>query len=202
MSDNNAEQSLDSVSSLAADAFSRFNQLQEELKRRLQAVAVREGALDALAQNLETRGAELKAFAVQLEGRSKELDQKEADAIARVTRREDVVVAFQEMLAHMHAALDDMSSESIVAALDAGTTYEERAASVHGSPRGPANGTQASAAPSNGAAHDAPSSAKPALGLTAAEQKLFFALRDTGKSDGEILAGIYAARQQHTASPA
>ena len=78
MSESNAEQvSLDSVSSLAADAFSRLTQLQEELRRRLQAVAVREGALDALTKNLETRGAELKAFAEQLETRSKELDQKE-----------------------------------------------------------------------------------------------------------------------------
>lgn len=193
MSENNAEQvALDSVSSLAADAFSRLTQLQEELRRRLQAVAVREGALDALAKNLETKGGELKAFAEQLEARSKELDQKAADAEERVGRREDVVSAFQEMLAHMYTALHEMTPDSIMAALDAGTAYEESAAS------GGTQGAAASAAnaQSSGAANGAEPPARPAIGLTAEEQKTFFALRDTGKSDAEILAGIYAARQQ------
>ena len=217
MSENNDQISLDSVSSLAADAFSRLTQLQDELKRRLQAVAVREGTLDALQKNLDTRATELKAFAEKLEQRSKELDaqhaqrskeldqkhgqrckeldQKEADALSRVGRREEVVVAFQEMLAHMHAALDDMSSDSIIAALDAGTAYEDRAVSERASTPPAANG--AAKAASNGTSRESEAPAKPAIGLTADEQKLFFSLRDKGKSDGEILAGIYAARQQH-----
>ena len=186
MSESNAEQaSLDSVSSLAADAFSRLTQLQEELRRRLQAVAVREGALDALTKNLETRGAELKAFAEQLETRSKELDEKAAEAEERVGRREDVVSAFQEMLAHMYTALQEMTPTSIIAALDAGTAYEEGAVSA---------GTQVAAPSTNGAANGNQAPARPAIGLTPEEQKAFFALRETGKSDTEILAGIYAAR--------
>lgn len=186
MADHNAEQvSLDSVSSLAADAFSRLTQLQEELRRRLEAVALREGTLDALAQNLETRGNELKAFAEQLEARSKELDQKEAAAVERVARREDVVSAFQELLAHMHTALDEMSSESIMAALDAGAAYEERATQA-----------KTGAAATNGAGNGSEPPARPSIGLTPQEQKTFFALRETGQSDAEILAGIYAARQQ------
>jgi hypothetical protein len=195
MSENNAEQiALDSVSSLAADAFSRLTQLQEELRRRLQAVAVREGALDALAKNLETRGGELKAFAAQLETRSKDLDQKAADAEARVGRREDVVSAFQEVLAHMYTALHEMTPDSIMAALDAGTAYEERTVS---------GGTQgAVAAAASGAASGGEPPARPAIGLTPQEQKTFFALRETGKSDAEILAGIYAARQQAAPSGA
>ena len=184
MSDHSADQvSLDSVSNLAADAFSRLTQLQDELRRRLNAVTVREDSLDALGKNLDARGAELKAYAEQLERRAKELDQKEADALARVARREDVVGAFQELLAHMHTALNDMTSESIMTALDAGTTYEERAVAV--------NAAQAAAA-----ANGSEPPARPAIGLTPEEQKLFFSLRDTGKSDAEILAGIYAARQQ------
>ena len=186
MSESNAEQSsLDSVSSLAADAFSRLTQLQEELRRRLQAVAVREGALDALTKNLETRGLELKAFAEQLETRSKELDQKAADAAERVGRREDVVSAFQEMLAHMYTALHEMTPESIMTALDAGTAYEDSAASA---------ATTAAPVATNGAANGREAPARPAIGLTPEEQKTFFALRETGKSDAEILAGIYAAR--------
>jgi hypothetical protein len=188
MSDQNAEQvALDSVSSLAADAFSRLTQLQEELRRRLQAVSVREGTLDALAQNLETRGNELKAFAVQLDARAKELDEKEAAAVERVTRREDVVSAFQEMLAHMHTALNEMSSESIMTALDAGAAYEERATNAK---------TEAARAASNDTAKGNEPPTRPAIGLTPQEQKTFFALRETGQSDAEILAGIYAARQQ------
>jgi uncharacterized protein (DUF3084 family) len=187
MYDQNAEQvALDSVSSLAADAFSRLTQLQEELRRSLQAVSVREGALEALAQNLETRSSELKAFAGQLESRSKELDEKAAAAVERIARREDVVSAFQEMLAHMHTALGEMTSETIMAALDAGTAYEERATSAK---------VEATASVANGAASGNEPSARPALGLTCQEQKAFFALRETGRSDAEILAGIYAARQ-------
>ncbi len=192
MSDHNAEQvALDSVSSLAADAFSRLTQLQEELRRRLQAVSVREGALDALAQNLETRSNELKAFAGQLESRAKELDDKEAAAVERTTRREDVVSAFQEMLAHMHTALSDMSSDTIMTALDAGTAYEERAVSAK---------LKATASATNGPAGGNEPPARPAIGLTPQEQKAFFALRETGQSDAEILAGIYAARRQTASS--
>jgi hypothetical protein len=190
MSENSNEQvALDSVSSLAADAFSRLTQLQEELRRRLQDVSVREGTLDALAKNLETRGNELKAFAERLEQRSKELDQKELDGHARVARREEVVTAFQEMLAHMHTALSDMTAESIMTALDSGTAYEERAAEVHPQP---------AASSTTGASGGATSQPRPSIGLTPDEQKLFFKLRETGKSDAEILAGIYAARQQPT----
>jgi chromosome segregation ATPase len=192
MSDHNAEQvALDSVSSLAADAFSRLTQLQEELRRRLQAVSVREGTLDALAHNLETRSNELKAFAAQLETRAKELDEKEAAAVERVTRREDVVSAFQEMLAHMHTSLNEMSSESIMTALDAGAAYEERATQA-----------KTEAVTTKGARNGGEAPARPAIGLTPQEQKAFFALRESGQSDAEILAGIYAARQQATGAPA
>ena len=88
----------------------------------------------------------------------------------------------------MHTALNDMTSESIMTALDSGTAYEERAVAAK---------TVQAAAKANGAEPPA----RPAIGLTPEEQKLFFKLRDTGKSDAEILAGIYAARQQ-TPAPA
>jgi chromosome segregation ATPase len=224
MSTGTMEGALNSVSSQVSEAFGRLTHLQDELRARLNAVAERErGAeettrvLDELGKRLEAREQELRNLEAQLHARVAELDRRAAEIEenhrhrqahsderdaglrereakcdawtvrldereARLTRRQDVVDAFQEMLAQMHTALETLDPDNIMAALDAGTTYEDCAKSVLTAradcrtedPEGPP--------------------AKDPIGLTPAEQARFFALRDAGKSDAEILAEIYEAR--------
>jgi uncharacterized protein (DUF3084 family) len=173
------EPGLESVSSLVSDAFHRLTRLQDELRGRLKAVAAREAEavarernLDARSTALEAQDSELAARSDELSRRTTELDAREtslSDREATVTRREEIVDAFQEMIAHMQAALADLAPADIMAALDAGERYEDKAVAS----------TQS-------------------IGLTPEEQKRFFAERGNGKSDEEILAAIYAARQATT----
>jgi hypothetical protein len=137
----------DSVSSLAADAFARLTALQDGLRHRVEAVARREAEVARRERELEEHAKELEA-------------QREC-----VGRREEVVAAFQEMLALMQTAIQEPSPAEIMAALDAGTTYEDRV-----------------------------TVAKQTLGLTPQEEKRFLAARGSGTGDAEILAEIYAAR--------
>jgi len=223
MSTGTMEGSLDSVSSQVSEAFGKLTHLQEELRVRLQTVAERErsaeetaGALDELAKRLETREQELRDHGAQLDARSGELDRRAAeveesrrqheaqsaeseaalrerearcdDRCARLDereaslrRRQDVVDAFQEMLAQMHAALETLEPESIMAALDAGAAYEDCA-------------KNARTGENESRSDEEELPAKDPIGLTPEEQARFFALRNAGKNDAEILAEIYAAR--------
>lgn len=216
MSNGTMEGALDSVSSQVSEAFGRLTTLQEELRVRLHAVAERERSteettrmLDELTKRLESRDRDLLHAEDQIKARIAELDRRAAEIAdvhrqrqaacderdarirereakceereARLTRREDVVDAFQEMLAQMHTALDTLEPENIMAALDAGAAYEDRA-----------KNSRSVATPSRPDDDEVP--AHDPIGLTAEEQARFFALRDAGKNDAEILAEIYEAR--------
>ncbi|HET9062688.1 MAG TPA: hypothetical protein VFO62_05315 [Candidatus Binatia bacterium] len=215
MANGTMEGALDSVSSQVSEAFERLTSLQEELRIRLQTVAERERSaeettrmLDELTKRLESRDRELLHAEDQIKSRIAELDRRAAEIAdvhrerqtacderegrvrereamcdereVRLTRREDVVDAFQEMLAQMHAALETLEPEVIMTALDAGAAYEDRAKSRSATAE---NRPENEEVP----AHDP-------IGLTREEQARFFALRDAGKSDAEILAEIYDAR--------
>jgi chromosome segregation ATPase len=216
MANGTMEGALDSVSSQVSEAFGRLTSLQEELRVRLQTVAERERSteettrmLDELTKRLESRDRELLHAEEQIKARIAELDRRAAEIAevhrerqaacderegrirqreaqcdereARLTRREDVVDAFQEMLAQMHTALETLEPENIMAALDSGAAYEDRAKSSR------------SAAPDSRPENDEGPAHDP-IGLTPEEQARFFALRDAGQNDAEILAEIYEAR--------
>jgi len=202
MANGTLEGTLDSVSTHVTEAFERLTLLQEELRARSRAVTERERtceelshALDELAKGLEARESALREAEAQLSSRCTDVERQNAEAShrhreresrtdereARLARREEVVGAFQEMLAQMHTALEDLAPESIMAALDAGSAYEDCA-------------VESKSASVPRAAVDSTRETKDPIGLTAEEQSRFFALRDTGKSDAEILADIYEAR--------
>ena len=136
----------------------------------------READCDEREARIREREAKCDEREAQCATRESSLDERDA----RVGRREDVVDAFQEMLAQMHTALETLAPDNIMAALDAGAAYEDRAKSNRPD-------TADTAPTDDGAAKDP-------IGLTAQEQARFFALRDAGKPDAEILAEIYEAR--------
>lgn len=114
---------------------------------------------------------------VDCKERSASLDERES----RLSRRQDVVDAFQEMLAQMHNALDTLAPDNIITALDAGAAYEDCVKNSRDAEGGSRSDTE-----------EPP--AKDPIALTPQEQARFFAQRDSGKSDAEILAEIYEAR--------
>ena len=166
-----------------------LREIEEQIKTRLLALDRRAADLDEAHRQRDGRCDEREARCAAREARCDEREMECAardvrvdEREARLARREDVVDAFQEMLAQMHAALETLAPETIMAALDAGAAYEDSAK------------TARSAAITPSAEDEAP--AKDPIGLTAEEQARFFALRDTGKSDAEILAEIYQARAE------
>lgn len=179
--DLSEEAGVDPVSSLVTDACTRLRHLEDELRGRLRAVARREAEagereralgqrdheLAERANALDERQADLHTREQALDERSSAFESAMSERESQVSRREEVAGAFLEMLAHMHTALQDLQPEQIMNALESGASYEESA-----------------------------TAAKQAIGLTSEEQKAFFAARGAGKSDEEILAEIYKARDE------
>lgn len=148
----------------------RHAELEEEHSREKARFAEREATLRERETQCERIEADCKARTASLEERE-----------SRLSRRQDVVDAFQEMLAQMHNALETLAPEHIIAALDAGAAYEDGAKNDR-------------AAESGSRADTEEPPAKDPVALTPQEQARFFAQRDAGKSDAEILAEIYEAR--------
>lgn len=142
-----------------------------------QSLRQREARCDEREAEIRERERKCSERETQCVVRQANLDEREAS----VARREDVVGAFQEMLAQMHTALDTLAPDSIMGALDAGAAYEDCA-----------KRDRPEAADIAHIEESEP--AKDPIGLTPEEQARFFALRDLGKNDAEILAEIYEAR--------
>jgi len=158
-------------------ARSRSSELARRAADAEEAHRQREATYDEREARIREREAKCDERDAQCAARDARVNEREA----RLARREDVVNAFQEMLAQMHTALETLEPDSIMAALDAGAAYEDGA-----------KHNRASVADTRSVEESEP--AKDPIGLTPEEQARFFALRDAGKEDAEILAEIYAAR--------
>jgi len=189
--EHSAEETTQALDELAK----RLEAREKELQEIASGLAVRSGELDHRHTEIEDAHRKKEATFAEREAalleretkcerieadckeRSASLDERES----RLSRRQDVVDAFQEMLAQMHNALETLAPEHIIAALDAGAAYEDGAKNDR-------------AAESGSRADTEEPPAKDPVALTPQEQARFFAQRDAGKSDAEILAEIYEAR--------